>query len=111
MLKFLLGESQCPQALKRFSPLVSDINLLEWRRSPPYRRRPGCVGKDCHASKEHAGEAESPAKERQRLMSCCRKPLPVVRRKTGKAGGWACALQTCKADRGMVLQRRPDRRK
>ena len=41
MLKLLLGDPNA-RKLKRYQPIVSDINLLE-RRLPPQRRRPAAA--------------------------------------------------------------------
>ncbi|MCT4365813.1 MAG: preprotein translocase subunit SecA, partial [Synechococcaceae cyanobacterium MAG-AL1] len=75
MLKFLLGDPNA-RKLKRFQPLVSDINLLEEEIAPYSDDQ--LRGKTA-SFKEMLAKAESPARQRQLLDELLPEAFAVVR--------------------------------
>ncbi|GEM_PF-5408305 len=89
MLKLLLGDPNA-RKLKRYQPIVSDINLLEEEIAPlsddDLRRRTA----DFRQRLENAGSLDN---QRPCSMSCCPKPLPWCAKRASAC--WACATSMC----------------
>ena len=90
MLKLLLGDPNA-RKLKRYQPIVSDINLLEEEIAPlsddDLRRRTA----EFRQRLDNAGSLDQAAT--RCWMSCCRKRLRWCVKPANAC--WACATSTC----------------
>ena len=97
MLKLLLGDPNA-RKLKRYQPLVSDINLLEEEIAPlSDEELRGLTSefrqKLANGAAAGAGPRRSQPARRPCSMSCCPRPLPWCAKPA--SGCWACATSMC----------------
>ena len=95
MLKLLLGDPNA-RKLKRYQPIVSDINLLEEEIAPltdDELRGLTAEFRQKLEKPEIRGGAEAVERSASCSMSCCPRPSPWCARRA--SGCWACATSTC----------------